>query len=644
MAELLVEYALSVSSLYFDVQWEISYTEEKGDVCILDGLNGTPDILDRIDQLTRINALDELEEAKVAVRLQKINEAGLTLRNLVLLEENTVYISEMAQMRDFLSIALMLPPDPRLTELKHYALDIAEQVTKYWSMSADDPLYRCLLRELSRGTDRGAVLTTLRAICRISMNLEQPNTLSAVPSSVIENLYNWLLLTDEELLGADLDFLYQFTATPSNVAVLLRYSQHNPSTLSIHPFLAHVVRLCQYNHEQSVIKSLKQSAIPAERPSTIPSVPPDLMSQLLKLDEPDRSNKWMKCVFEEDAESEITQIALWQAYQARFTAHSAEGAMLGASDFIKNVSQIFNGASAQVSNDNHTAKFIIKGIRARRHPVDLSGRQYMRCQWRNPGGKECGAYLLESQDMFEHLLLIHVGMRRLAPPPPDENVMEEQEQEKSKAKLKGKWDMSLAAEPLDQGSDCHWASCGRFSRQTTNPLEPTRFNLAMHVKTHLPESSSLKRGAKGQEKPSEQKDGESKEAVWEEYPMWNTATDEKGDAAGLPLTAALVLRNLARNVPKAVEILRSERSELSDFPAFDISKHPNRPSKSSNTNGLRSSGARREEDDLTVSTTMSALFLPHREKLIWSLAHNRPLGPYVHDVLRLIDRGMEWEG
>ncbi|KAL9047004.1 MAG: hypothetical protein Q9214_000312 [Letrouitia sp. 1 TL-2023] len=642
MAELLVEYALGVSSLYYAVKWDISYTEENGGIGSLDGLFGTPDILDRIKQLTRTDPADELETSDFANRLQKINEAGLTLRNLVLLEENAVYVSEMAQLRDFLSVALALPNDPRLAELKHYVLDITEQVTKYWSLSADDPLYCCLLGELTKGTDRGAILTTLRAICRISMNLEQPNALSGVPTSVIENLFNWLLLTDEELLGADLDFLYQYTAVPANVAFLLHHSHSSPATLSIHPFVSQLVRLCQHNHERSVFKILKRSAVPADQSNSIPAVPPDLMSRLLKMDEPDRSNRWMKCVFEEDAESEITQIALWQAYQSRFTAHSSEGAMLSASDFIKNVSSIFSGASAQVSNDNHQAKFIIKGIRARRHPVNLNGRPYMRCLWRDPSNytldsrgkkqpRDCSAYLLKSDDMFEHLCLAHIGLTRQPAPPVAEGENE------STSAIARKWDLSHANEKI-QDLDCYWSNCRRFSRQRTNPLSPTKRNLGNHVKTHLANSSSSQlHPTKGTENgttkaTTPQKEGsEGKEAVWEEFCMWNTATDEKGDAAGVPLTAMLVLRNLARNVPKAVEQMRSERSGFDGANGFNGMNGVGRNGYAVNGSG----------QDFTTIEVMQSLFLPLRDRLVWSLAHNRSLGPYVHDVLKLVDKGME---
>ena len=61
LAEALIEYALEVSALFYDVKWEIDYMEQSHEPHVLDGIKGTPDILERIANLRRLDHSDELE-------------------------------------------------------------------------------------------------------------------------------------------------------------------------------------------------------------------------------------------------------------------------------------------------------------------------------------------------------------------------------------------------------------------------------------------------------------------------------------------------------------------------------------------------------------------------------------------------------
>ena len=596
LAEGLIEYVLGISSLFYDVKWEICYSDHEDAVHILDGINGTPDILQRIQSLKRIDTPDEMESEEFGRKLSKILEAGLTIRNLSLLEDNASYLSEMPQLRDFLSIALNLPSTPIVTELKHYALDISEQVTKYWQMGESDPLYRSLLNQIDSGHDRGAILTSLRAISRISMTLEDTNLLKGVPVSVFQRICEWILLDDEDLVSACLDFLYQFTAVPENVGMLLS----NADEIALPSFLGQLARLLQYNARTEYHKLVEAKPVAAASATEIPNVPQDLMDQFLKYEEPDRSNHWLKAVFEEDAESDITQIALWQAYQARFTDYTSPTTqLLPAAEFIKNVSTIFAGANAQVVNGvNH--KFIIKGIRPRHAPMDPKGRVYSRCLWKVPGSKPCGNFFLKPKHMFDHLVYDHLGIDR---------------------RTDGTWDIESTARASQRPNDCYWSNCRHF---TNNENLPSQYQLGMHIKTHLPDVSN-KAGLrqKSNRTPANQTalpakgingtpmftgtvkvdPAQGREATYKYHMYQNTAVDELGNAAGLSLTSVLVLRNLARNIPKATALLDTTNRD-----AFRIE-------------------------------CMEKLFGPLMDRFIFVMAHNKPLAGYVSDVLGLLDKG-----
>ncbi len=591
---------LGVSSLFYDVKWEICYSDYEDGINVLDGIRGTPDILQRIQSLNRIDTPDEMESEEFGRKLTKILEAGLTIRNLSLLEDNAVYLSDMPQLRDFLSIALNLPSSPAITELKHYALDISEQVTKYWQIGESDPLYRSLLNQVNNGQDRGAILTALRAVSRISMNLDDTNLLKGVPVSVLKRICEWTLLDDEDFVSTCLDFLYQFTAVPENVGFLLS----NSDELSLPSFLGQLTRLLQYQAQTEYLKSKATDSIVAASATEIPNVPQDLMDQFLKYEEPDRSNHWLKAVFEEDAESDITQIALWQAYQARFSDYTSPATqLLPAAEFIKNVSTIFAGANAQVVNGvNH--KFIIKGIRPRHAPMDPKGRVYNRCLWKSSGSKSCGEFFLKPKHMFDHLVYDHLGIDRRAD---------------------GTWNFESATRASQRPDDCYWSSCRHF---TNGGKVPSPYQLGMHVKTHLPDvSNKAALRQKNNRTPADQTampgqeaketngytvstgdvnvdPAQGREATYNYQMYQNTAVDELGNAAGLPLTSVLVLRNLARNIPKAAGLLDTINRD-----AFRVA-------------------------------CMEKLFGPLKDRLIFVMAHNKPLAGYVSDVMGLLEKGI----
>jgi chromatin structure-remodeling complex subunit RSC9 len=519
LAEALIEKVLEVSSLFYKVDWQVLYMEDGGtdSTDIINGLDGTPDILRKISTLPKLDVDDNIQTAEFSDALLQINEAALTLRNMVMLEENAYYVSEMLPLRDFLSIALSLPNLDCVVELKHYALDIAEQLTKYLHFDEIDPLYISLLAQL-RDNDRGAILTALRAISRISMNLEENNLLKGVPSAVIQNIIDWTLLNDEDLVHACLDFLYQYTAVVDNVDFLI-------SELQVEPLINQLVRLLMHN-AKIVEKELplgRDTRISA--PAEIARLPKELLAQLLKLDEPERSSQWLRSLFEEDRDEFITQIALWQAYQACFTPAVAETnvQLLPAAEFIKNVSTTFQDKAAAQVQAGPVQKFVIKGIRRRSVPIDMKGEEYSKCLWRIYNGSACGEFFMSPESMYQHILKDHLGATQLED---------------------GKFDNTGGREYL-----CYWDRCHRFKTAPATKL----LQIARHIKVHLPPKPSPAKDSPdyfGPPPAKKLKPSYIKSPPKQAYKYQLTAMDERNDAAGIPLSAVLVLRNLARNLSK----------------------------------------------------------------------------------------------
>ena len=581
LAESLIDHVLRVSSLFYDVVWEIDYFDGPHEINVLDGVNGTPDLLQRIQCLKRRDPLDGLETYSYSECIKKVNEAGLTIRNLALLEENAVYLSSLPQTRDCLAVVLSLPAHPDVTELKHYALDIAEQVIKYWSMDPDDPVYQCLLKLLDKTSDRGIIVTALRAMSRISMNLETSNNLLGIPVSVVEKILNWTLLQDEELVNTCLDFLYQFTAVPANVALLLRHSED----LSVPSYISHFTHLLQHGARLVEHQILVHKAIRAPPPTDIVDLPQDLLQEFLTYEEPIRSTHWLKACFEEDIECEVTQIALWQAYQARFSAYAPEKPLLQAAEFIKNVSVAFSKANAHVA----ASKYIMKGIRPRRVPVDTTGRPYLRCLWTPPGQSRCGQFFMGSKNMWDHIIGQHFKLSKDAD---------------------GDWDVSTVG---PERLDCHWGGCRRFAKARE---DPTVRAVGDHIKgAHMPHEPPTARVFDQYSTQRSEAEviasGIDQPAVYRTITNYPTAVNERGEATGLPLTSLYVLRNIARNIPKAFTLLQ-------EGPSFN----ENGPKKDSRG-------------------WVKRLFGSPRWQFFNVIAVNAPMAEHVTDLLCIVDKNSD---
>ncbi len=515
LAESLLEKALEITQLIYGVKWEVTY-EEEDDCHPINSLNaafGTSNLLERIQDLTPNVIEKELETADIATRFEKMKEAVLVLRNMVILEENALFLSKFPLFKDFLTVAASLPNQSSIAEYKQSALEITEQVTRYWSLKPKDPLYLSLLTYLE-SDDRGILISALRSINRISMDTPDVHRLTDVPLSTIERLCSFTLLDDNELLETSLDFLYAYTAIPENNTDLLSNAFHLlPNVITR---LTSLMLYQSTTREENVLSQPKQRSPPIAAP--IPVIPHEVHQHLLQFVEPERSSRWLRCCFEESAQEDITQIAIWQAYQGKF----AQNQPIPAADFIKNVSNTFSSAQAQVIN-GPTPRFIIKGIKPRRVAVDVQARPLFKCMWdltpppqQDPNGKInprnlCPVWHNKREKLWDHIMTEHLKIEKT----PDGHFH---------PKGTENW-------------TCRWTHCGRSAPITkSNDVGP-------HMRMHIPQTAA-EQSKLIHELANDIKDTDPIQMKHE----WHyTATDPPTNhPCGIPWMSVMILRNLAR--------------------------------------------------------------------------------------------------
>ncbi|KAF1911286.1 hypothetical protein BDU57DRAFT_524322 [Ampelomyces quisqualis] len=694
LAEALIGKIIDVGSLFFDVSWEISYCEddfEKPEV--LNGLSGTQDLLKRIKSLQVLDVHDELLPEETAKALNMVNEAALIIRNMVMLKENALFASMIPSIRDLVVIILTLPSHPTVVELQHYGLEIAEQLTKYWTLSASDPLYQALLAQVD-SNDRGKIITSLRALARIAMNLEATNKLTNIPVKTLQSICNWLLVEDEDLRIACLDFMYLFTGFADNVETLAH-------EVDLEGVVNQLVRMLQYGaiaYEER--RSASKPSKSVQQSDNAPKLSSAIIDHLVALEEPDRSSQWLRTCFEEDPTGEITQIQLWSAYNAAFSEavnndSSALRALMPAKDFITNVSTTFAGASAQVLTVAGQPKYTIRGIRPRTVPVDpQTKKQYMRCSWHPPSllngfsdtkhsttKVECGEFASGARAMWEHVVSSHLKIPRdletgqwLLEPKPDIDMEN--------------GDAVAATKP--QKFSCHWGGCTHFQPDGTE----SAFAVGQHIKTHLPDTSikqaiharhnrrlsesrpltssaqvryenfqpqfgqpvglgSLGLGGRHISSDRSADRGRSERQTSHQpapnFRYYNTATDETNDAAGLPLSSVLVLRNLARQLNKIrppstiVDVDAQSPTHKRTFSESNPDQRRSAGSKKPRLSDAAHEQARaneeREEQEAKSTGWVPRVFTPVKEQLAFVASHNLTLRNYMGGLLKAVAEG-----
>lgn len=289
---------------------------------------------------------------------QKILDALLVLRNASFDPENAQFLARSELCRNILVHGINLPALRVYTEFKQMCLEIVEAISFHIKFeTAEDALLQAVVGTFLASSDRSIIVPSLRSLARFLIRDDQ-NAAHALPRSVIIQVLRYLLIDDDEIITASLDFLYQYTALPANVHTVLAASP---------ALTAHLVRLLTFGMQLPEPEYIRRPRLaPKPVPAAPPPIPQPILDELLALTEPERATQWIRSSYETEPAGEVTQISLWKAYEAQFETHArvAGGVrLLPAVDFIKNVTAAVQNSAAMVVNlADGQKKFIIKGI------------------------------------------------------------------------------------------------------------------------------------------------------------------------------------------------------------------------------------------------------------------------------------------
>ena len=288
------------SGLQDEIDWAlhelVKMSYEIGDDIRLEGVLGLADaLLDKISTVFKFVPSSKRRPAYLNVpakEYDKILEAILILRNAVLQDDNAIFLAiKIPRTKPVVERVLNLPftEYPELMELRYYALDVAESIIPYIIISGeDDPMY-VIMKQLLLSPERSSLILGLKSLARMAVNDENNSLLQDIPHEASLRVQQLLLLEDdEELVNAALDFLYQFTTYKSNVHALVGKNG------GMNKLVDSLVRLMGFGaKEQKVTINVLRRMIPLEKLNAEPpALPQDILSGLLKLNEPERCVQW----------------------------------------------------------------------------------------------------------------------------------------------------------------------------------------------------------------------------------------------------------------------------------------------------------------------------------------------------------------
>ncbi|KAL6935684.1 uncharacterized protein HGUI_01830 [Hanseniaspora guilliermondii] len=189
----------------------------------------------------------------------------------------------------------------------------------------------------------------------------------------------------ENLTIAVLDFLQQYFSNDSRFSFVANNSDYEESLNILKTALINVItpEYLNYPALDDYVKEINNKKIitlgnkflkEPEVEQPVATMPKHIFERLLKLDDPERSKVFLRCLFEPSLNEEFPQIKLWKVYNEMFKEKVLErgGEMITAINYIKSVPTVIYGASAIVKYDeNKNKRFVIQHLKPRKFCIDL---------------------------------------------------------------------------------------------------------------------------------------------------------------------------------------------------------------------------------------------------------------------------------
>ncbi|CAO3651172.1 unnamed protein product [Mucor hiemalis] len=406
------------------------------------------------------------------VAYERVLQVFHILRNFSFLEMNIRRLALHDRLRFLLMKGIALPPNSQYGELSRHCLDILENIAPQVSLVSREDDYFTTMTQLLFTHDRAYILGAIRALTRVAVTETNERVLGFADDNVVTRMAQFLMVDDEELEAATLEYLYQYSSLRGSF-----------STQLIKCFPGNLIGLLTgFLSYKSVLAPPSSTAIgtihgiPAAQMLNVettgeqPSIPD--LTNYSHLDEPYRCLGWLKDQLLAGGEEDIIVFKdIFSDYQKLFGSEKP----LGMKEFYTVLKIAFPQPAAveeSITSSGTPLETVLQNVkysptRRRDGPV---------CHW-----DDCNESFDSTVDLHKHIIKEHV----------------------------------------EGQNQCRWMKC-------TKPLKSDNKTQAIHhLRTHF--AGKIKKQS-----------GKPKVFTIAKIPI------DDSEVSGIPLTSALLLRNLAR--------------------------------------------------------------------------------------------------
>lgn len=216
------------------------------------------------------------------------------LRNFSFLEMNVRRLALHERLLFLLMKGIRLPPHSKYGELSRHCLDILENISPQVILTSREDAYLTTMRHLLFFNDRAFILGAIRALTRVAVTEANERFLSYADADVIERMAQFLLIDDEELEAATLEYLYQYSSLRGNFSTQLIKCYPGNLVGLLTGFLSYKSSLVSSSSALGTIHGIPAAQLKRTAEPLAPQQPPTIpdLTNYSNLDEPYRCLGW----------------------------------------------------------------------------------------------------------------------------------------------------------------------------------------------------------------------------------------------------------------------------------------------------------------------------------------------------------------
>lgn len=162
-------------------------------------------------------------------QLERVLQVFHIIRNFSFHEGNIRRLVHHPLLYTMLMVGVRLPFDSPYAELGRHCLDILENIAPQISVKTRQDPYLETMFKLLFTNDRALILGAIRALTRVAVTETNEPVMSTGNEAILERMSQFLLVDDEELAAATLEYLYQCSSLRGNFSDKL--VEHYPGNI-----------------------------------------------------------------------------------------------------------------------------------------------------------------------------------------------------------------------------------------------------------------------------------------------------------------------------------------------------------------------------------------------------------------------------